>query len=610
MSRLEIDSPSRADIVIEGLYKDLERRIESSPPGLCPVDMARAFLELCHAQTCGKCVPCRIGLGQLNHLIKDVLDGKATMETLEVMEETVVSIMESADCAIGYEAAHMVYKGLIGYRDDYIEHIERGRCTCTYSQPVPCVSLCPAHVDIPGYVALVGEGRYADAIRLIRKDNPFPTTCGFICEHPCEARCRRNMIDDAVNIRGLKRVAADFAGEVDPPACGKSTGKRVAVLGGGPGGLSAAYYLQLMGHQTTVYEMLPKLGGMLRYGIPNYRLPKDRLEDDVNAILKTGVEVKHGLKIGPDITIQQLQKEYDAVLITIGASTDKKLGLEGEDAEGIFSAVQFLRNVGKNIIMDLTGKEVAVIGGGNVTMDAVRTAKRLGAKKVSVVYRRRVADMTALPSEIEGAVAEGIEVQTLKAPASLDIDENNHVKGIYVTPQMVSAIKDGRASIKPTGEENVYIPCDILVVAIGQNIETKHFEDAGIPVNRGKIVTKSNGSIENLPGVFAGGDCASGPASVIKAIAAAKVAAANIDEYLGYHHEISCDVEIPEPRIDDRTPCGRVNLTEREASERVKDWDGCENCMTEKEANQEAGRCLRCDHFGYGIFKGGREKLW
>ncbi len=610
MSRLELDSPKKARIVMEELYKDLERRIESSPPGLCPVDMSRAFLELCHAQTCGKCVPCRIGLGQLNHFIKDVLDGKATMETLEVMEQTALSIMESADCAIGYEAANMVYKGLIGYRDDYIEHIEHGRCTCTYSQPVPCVSLCPAHVDIPGYVALVGEGRYADAIRLIRKDNPFPTTCGFICEHPCEARCRRNMMDDAVNIRGLKRVAADFAGEVDPPASAPSTGKRVAVLGGGPGGLSAAYYLQLMGHQTTVYEMLPKLGGMLRYGIPNYRLPKDRLEDDVNAILKTGVEVKHGLKIGPDITIQQLQKEYDAVLITIGASTDKKLGLEGENAEGIFSAVQFLRNVGKNIIMDLTGKEVAVIGGGNVTMDAVRTAKRLGAKKVSVVYRRRIADMTALPSEIEGAIAEGIEVQTLKAPSSLDIDENNHVKGIYVSPQMISAIRDGRASIRPTGEEDIYISCDILVVAIGQNIETKHFEDAGIPVNRGKIVTKSNGAIENLPGVFAGGDCASGPASVIKAIAAAKVAAANIDEYLGYHHEISCDVEIPEARLDDRTPCGRVNLTEREACERVKDWDGCENCMTEREAKQEASRCLRCDHFGYGIFKGGREKLW
>ena len=192
----------------------------------------------------------------------------------------------------------MVYKGLIGYRDDYEEHIRNGRCTCTYSQPVPCVSLCPAHVDIPGYIALVREGRYADAIRLIRKDNPFPTTCGFICEHPCEARCRRNMVDDAINIRGLKRVAADFAGEVDPPACAPSTGKKIAVLGGGPGGLSAAYYLQLMGHQATVYEMLPKLGGMLRYGIPNYRLPKERLEEDINSILKTGVEVKYGLKIG------------------------------------------------------------------------------------------------------------------------------------------------------------------------------------------------------------------------------------------------------------------------------------------------------------------------
>lgn len=610
MSRLEIASPKRARLVIEELYKDLERRIESSPPGLCPVDMARAFLELCHAQTCGKCTPCRIGLGQLNQLIRDVLDGNAAMETLEIMEQTALSIMESADCAIGYEAANMVYKGLIGYRDDYVEHIQNGRCTCAYSQPVPCVSLCPAHVDIPGYIALVSEGRYGDAIRLIRKDNPFPTTCGFICEHPCEARCRRNMMDDPVNIRGLKRVAADFAGEVDPPERAPSTGKRIAILGGGPGGLSAAYYLQLMGHQAVIYEMLPKLGGMLRYGIPNYRLPKDRLDQDIQAVLKTGVEVRHGLKIGRDITIQQLREEYDAVLITIGASTDKKLGLEGEDAEGVLSAVQFLRDVGSSKIMDLTGKEVAVIGGGNVSMDAVRTAKRLGAKKVSIVYRRRTADMTALPDEIEGAVAEGIELQTLKAPASLDIDDKNQIRGIYVTPQMVSSIKNGRAGIRPTGEPDVYIPCDILVIAIGQNIETRHFEEAGIPVERGKIVTRNTGAFEHMPGVFAGGDCASGPASVIKAIAAAKVMAANIDEYLGFHHQISCDVEIPEANLRDRTPCGRVNLTEREACERVRDFDGVENCMTEQEAKQEASRCLRCDHFGYGIFKGGREKIW
>lgn len=610
MSRLEIASPTRAESVMESLYQELERRIESSPPGLCPVDMARAFLELCYAQTCGKCVPCRIGLRQLKYLNQDVLDGKASMRTLKLMEETAKSIMESADCAIGYEAAAMVYKGLIGYRDDYVEHIVNHRCTCTTTQAVPCVALCPAHVDIPGYVALVHEGRYADAIRLIRKDNPFPTTCGFICEHPCEARCRRNMVDAAINIRGIKRVAADFAGEVEPPECAPSTGKRIAVLGGGPGGLSAAYYLQLMGHQTRVFEMLPKLGGMLRYGIPNYRLPKERLDDDINAILKTGVEVRYGLKIGQDITIQELRKEYDAVLITIGASTDKKLGLDHEDAEGVWSAVQFLRSVGKGEQFDLEGKNVVVIGGGNVSMDAVRTARRMGAKKVSILYRRRKNDMTALPAEIEGAVAEGIEIQTLCAPASIEVDENNRLKGVWATPQMISVIKDGRASVKPTGEPDIFFPCEVLIKAIGQNIETAHFEAAGVPVSRGKIVTEKSGAFENMPGVFAGGDCASGPASVIKAIAAAKVVAANIDEYLGYHHEISCDVEIPAANLADRSPCGRVNLTEREACERVCDWEGVENCMTEKEAKQEAGRCLRCDHFGYGIFKGGRNRIW
>lgn len=610
MSRLELRTPNQAQLVVEGLYKDLERRIESSPPGLCPVDMSRAFLEICHAQSCGKCVPCRVGLGQLKNLITDVLDGKATIRTLTEIEETAKSIMESADCAIGYEAANMVYKGAIGFKDDYVEHIMYHRCLSTLKQPVPCVSRCPARVDIPGYIALVREGRYEDAIRLIRKDNPFPTTCGFICEHPCEALCRRNMIDDAVNIRGLKRMAADAAGYVAPPACAESTGKNIAVVGGGPGGLSAAYFLQLMGHQVTVYEMLPKLGGMLRYGIPNYRLPKERLDDDIQAILDTGVKVDCGKSIGKDYSIVDLKEKYDAVLITIGASTDKKLGLEGEDAKGVISAVQFLRNVGYGTQESLEGKEVAVIGGGNVSMDAVRTSVRLGAKKVSIVYRRRVKDMTALPDEISGAEAEGVEIKTLMAPSRIEKDEEGKVKGVWVTPQMISQIKGGRASVKPTGEEDVFIPCQTLIVAIGQDIEYQHFEEAGVPVQRGKINVEKFGGFEEMPGVFAGGDCATGPSTVISAIAAGKVIAANIDEYLGFHHEITADVEIPEPRLEDKPACGRVNLTEREAGERIKDFEGIENCMTHKEACQEAGRCLRCDHFGYGIFKGGRDTKW
>ena len=219
--------------MVEGLYRDVERRIAASPPGLCPVEMSLSFLQLCHAQTCGKCVPCRIGLGQLTKLISQVLDGTANMDTVRIIEKTARSIVDTADCAIGRDAARLVVDGLEGFRDDYEEHVQHHRCLASLQNPVPCVALCPAGVDIPGYMALVGVGRYADAVRLIRKDNPMPTACAYICEHPCEARCRRNMIDDPINIRGLKRYAVDHAGVVPNPPCAPATGKTVAIVGGG-----------------------------------------------------------------------------------------------------------------------------------------------------------------------------------------------------------------------------------------------------------------------------------------------------------------------------------------------------------------------------------------
>lgn len=216
MSRLSIETPGRAQTVVEGLYRDVERRISASPPGLCPVDMALSFLRLCHAQTCGKCVPCRIGLGQLTTLLENVLDSTATVDTIDLIEKTARVILDTADCAIGYEAARMVLQGVQGFREDYISHVEHGSCLFGLNQPVPCVALCPAGVDIPGYVALVRAGRCDDAVRLIRKDNPFPTVCGYVCEHPCEARCRRRMVDDAVNICGIKRYACDHASDHTP----------------------------------------------------------------------------------------------------------------------------------------------------------------------------------------------------------------------------------------------------------------------------------------------------------------------------------------------------------------------------------------------------------
>lgn len=614
MSRLTMMTTSEAQKVVEELYQVLERRIVASPPGICPIDVSAAFLKMCHAQSCGKCTPCRIGLGQLGNLLESVLDGEADESTLTLIERTARVVESTADCAIGREAAKIVLAGLQGFRDDYMEHIHHNRCLCHITQPVPCVALCPANVDIPGYIALVAEGRYADAVRLIRKDNPFPTACALVCEHPCEARCRRNMVDDAINIRGLKRVAVDKAGEVPVPACAPATGKTVAVIGGGPSGLSAAYYLQLMGHQVTIYEKRKRLGGMLLYGIPSYRLPRERLQEDVDAILSTGVEVVMDTTIGGEngeISMQDLRERYDAVYISIGAHTDKKMGIDGEDSIGVISAVEMLREVGRNRMPDFKDKRVVVIGGGNVAMDCTRSAVRLGAKKVTCVYRRRKVDMTALADEIEGAIAEGAEILELHAPERIEADERGNVKALIASKKMAGAIDSaGRPRPVDSGEGEVSIPCDVVVVAIGQGIETRHFEDVGIPIRRGVIEAENWAEVAHAPGVFAGGDCVTGPATVIRAIAAGKVAAANIDEYLGFSHVIRVDVDIPAPKLEAMPPCGRVNLKERDANERKCDFALMEIGMNDKEATQESNRCLRCDYYGYGVFKGGRENQW
>lgn len=611
MSRLDIKSPSRAETVVENLYRDMERRIAASPPGLCPVDMALSFLRLCHAQSCGKCVPCRIGLGQLSLLLEQVLSGTATMSTLITIEKTARTIVNTADCAIGRDAARLVVDGLEGFRDDYEEHILHHRCLAGLKYPVPCVALCPAGVDIPGYMALVGEGRCADAVRLIRKDNPFPTACAYICEHPCEARCRRNMIDDAINIRGLKRYAVDHAGEVPQPECAPATGKKVAIVGGGPSGLSCAYYLTLMGHKVTVYEEAKQLGGMLRYGIPNYRFPRHLLNAEIESILSLGIEVHTGVTVGKDIWIEDLQKEYDCLYIAIGAHQDKKTGIPGEDSVNVMSAVEMLRDIGDDIMPDFSGKKVVVIGGGNVAMDVTRSSIRLGAEKVTCVYRRRVEDMTALPDEVTGAMAEGAEIMTLAAPVRIEADEEGVAKALWVQPQIIGEVdKAGRPRPGNANLPEVRLEADIIVVAIGQGIEISGFDAAGVPIKRGTFVAGLSGQVGDMDNVFAGGDCVTGPATAIRAIAAGKVAAANIDEHLGYRHEITVDVEIPSPKLNNRAPHGRINTTEREAGQRRCDFEDIECGLTQEGAVTEASRCLRCDHFGYGIFKGGRVEKW
>ena len=573
--------------------------------------MSLNFLRLCHAQTCGKCVPCRVGLSQLAVLIERVLDRTATVADIDLIENTAQVIADSADCAIGYEAAHMVLKGVRGFREDYEEHVLHGRCICGLSHPVPCVSTCPAHVDIPGYVALIHAGRYGDAVRLIRKDNPFVSACAYVCEHPCESQCRRRMVDDAVNICGLKRFAVDNSAPYAVERKAEASGKTVAVIGGGPGGLTAAYYLSLMGHDVTVYEQRPKLGGMLRYGIPDYRLPQDVLDRDIAHILSAGIKVHTGVSIGKDLAVENIQNSFDAVYIAIGAHNDKKLGLEGEDAQNVLSAVALLRAVGDGEAPDFTGKKVCVVGGGNVSMDATRTALRLGAESVTCVYRRRVEDMTALAEEIEEAMAEGCQILPLQAPAHIEADGDGRVAALWTRPQLIGAYgRDGRPRPGDADAREFRIPCDYVIVAIGQAIESQAFEQVGVTTVRGAIQADHTSSVPGVDNVFAGGDAVSGPATVIRAVAAGKVAAANNDNYLGFDHKISCDVEIPPSHFTNTPPCGRVNLKSHAHPGCQGDFSLVVEGMTREEAQQESSRCLRCDHFGYGSFKGGRNTEW
>lgn len=596
----------RIDVVL----RKFRSRMTSYPPGMCPLALYRSLLQISMNQSCGKCVPCRDGLAEVDHLLKDVLNGDATMETLGEIEDKCRMIAQTADCAVGVVGANLILESLSEFADEYESHIKDKRCAENVTQTIPCVTLCPAHVDVPGYIAMIKEQDYEGAVRVIRNRNPFPTACAMVCEHPCERKCRRSMVDAPINIRALKKYAVEQAAAdtVPTPAPNVKTGKRIAVIGAGPSGMTCAYYLSLMGHEVEIFEEHEKGGGMLRYGIPEYRLPKEQLDRDIKAILSAGdIKIHYNTKVGRDISFTELRDGYDAVYIGIGAQLGNRMPMENADAGNVIPAADFLQKVANGEAPDLTGKKVVLIGGGNVAMDAARTAVRLNAESVHVFTRKR-DDYTALEEEIEGAMQEGVRFRTLLSFLNIEADkETNDVRAVWLQPEIIAEYDQyGMMTTEHSSNYPYRFKCDLLILGVGQRSDTSHFEQENVPVNRGRILADETCMVQGMDKVFSGGDCVTGPSTAINAIAAGQVAAANIDEYLGYHHKIDERIVIPAAYPNPCVPTGRAEVEEKDPFARKNNFGFVELPMTHEEAMREAGRCLRCDHYGCGAMEGGR----
>ncbi|MDD5308311.1 MAG: NADH-ubiquinone oxidoreductase-F iron-sulfur binding region domain-containing protein [Deltaproteobacteria bacterium] len=586
--------------------------------GTCMVDLAKFFMEFIQSESCGKCIPCREGTKRM----LEILDSMTHNRRLENEEDTLLRfqgvmelerlanvIKDSSLCGLGQTAPNPVLATLKWFRNEYEAHVYDRTCpagACKELVGAPCESGCPVGTEVWHYVALVARGEHQEAYRIIRQANPLPSACARVCNHPCEKSCRCGATGgDPIAIRTLKRFVVDHvdpvAFKVDVKPAGPKA-KRVAVVGAGPAGLTAAHCLSVKGHRVTLLEKECKAGGMLVCAIPEYRLPRAVLEKEIAALLNENTELKLNTALGKDFTVDSLfEQGYDAVFLATGSHNSKRLGVPGEDAKGVMAGVEFLKSY--NLRHEELGRgRVGIVGGGNAAIDAARVAMRQAAvTHVTVYYRRTEAEMPAYREEIDAARQEGIEIVELVTPVAV-VEKGGVVRGLrLLRNELGAADASGRRSPVPVQGTQFEVQLDMLVAAISEEPSTDGLADLALS-KWGSLRTNSESHITSRPGVFGGGDVVRGPNTVIDAISDGKNAAEMIDRYLtGKNMKRITRVKLPTVYVEpmpgeesDQTP-GRAAAPHLPVEKRAKSFAEVELALAEASAQCEARRCLRCD---------------
>jgi len=588
---------------------------------LQPLELARAYLEAVQERSCGRCFPCRVGTKVMLEILERICRGEAGAEELELLERVGRDVAESAKCGIGQTAPLPILQVLEHWGEEVREAVaarrpvETPRVRYRHQLTAPCLNACPVHLDIPGYVELIRDRRYEEALSLIRQRACLPGVLGRVCVHFCEESCRRGLVDEPICIKILKRFVADYelahplAPRLGPYRNGNGA-KSVGVIGAGPAGLAAAHNLALRGHKVTVYEALPVAGGMAAVGIPPYRLPKDVLQREVDLVKEAGVEILLEAPVGQKVSLDELRRKHDALFIGIGCHDSAKMRVEGEDAgyDGFVPGVKFLRDLNLGHPMK-PRRRVVVVGGGNVAMDCVRSCLRLGFEEVNLVYRRSRAEMPANVEEIEEAEREGVVFHFLTNPTRV-LAEGGKVVGVeLIRMELGEPDASGRRRPVPIEGSEFVMEADVVIPAIGQ-VTVVDFLQRELPelklTRRGTIEADPLTQQTSVPGVFAGGDCVSGPATLVEAIAAGNRAAQAMDCYLrGEPLAISPEILLEEllkpggiydPQEDVGLPPGYGRRPQRHLSleERARNFREVELGLATPDALRDSERCLRC----------------